>query len=257
MSILSGYPVGSRIVADLYSNGSLGRAEAERLSYLCSTSGPMFILGSVGSAMFGDGKAGAILFASHLFGVLSVFFPHKTFREERPPANRRAAPPSAAKTDRLARRNGAKSCHIRAVRGRFYRARRRAFVRIGRSASFGTAVLAPAVPAAPVRSGELRQRDRLRTDRSDARVRIAGRSRRHRAAVCSLYDHIRRGQHPRPAARISAACRRTHRALYRRQSTAGMRRRAVLPAAVQSHRRIFLNYATHSTVQILNNSQSV
>lgn len=85
VSILSGYPVGSRIVADLYSNGSLGRAEAERLSYLCSTSGPMFILGSVGSAMFGEGTAGAILFASHLFGVLSVFFLTKLFgRKGRP-----------------------------------------------------------------------------------------------------------------------------------------------------------------------------
>lgn len=92
MSILSGYPVGSRIVADLHNNGSLGRTETEALSFLCSTSGPMFILGSVGSAMFGNGKAGAILFASHLFGVLSVFSFTKLFQRKNRPHGEQPCP---------------------------------------------------------------------------------------------------------------------------------------------------------------------
>lgn len=72
MSILSGYPVGSRIVADLAKNGEIGEKEAARIGAVCSTSGPMFLIGSVGGTMFGDAKAGAILFASHLLGVLLV-----------------------------------------------------------------------------------------------------------------------------------------------------------------------------------------
>lgn len=75
LSIVSGYPVGSRVVADLQRRGEIGRADAERLSILCSTSGPMFILGSVGSAMFGGGKAGAVLLTAHLFGVLAIALP--------------------------------------------------------------------------------------------------------------------------------------------------------------------------------------
>lgn len=80
LSIVSGYPVGSRVVADLQRRGEIGRADAERLSILCSTSGPMFILGSVGSAMFGSGKAGAVLLSAHLFGVLAVALPVLLFR---------------------------------------------------------------------------------------------------------------------------------------------------------------------------------
>lgn len=81
LSIVSGYPVGSRVVADLQRRGEIGRADAERLSILCSTSGPMFILGSVGSAMFGGGKAGAVLLTAHLFGVLAVALPVLLFRK--------------------------------------------------------------------------------------------------------------------------------------------------------------------------------
>ena len=81
LSIVSGYPVGSRVVADLQRRGKIGRADAERLSILCSTSGPMFILGSVGSAMFGGGKAGAVLLSAHLFGVLAVALPVLLFRK--------------------------------------------------------------------------------------------------------------------------------------------------------------------------------
>ena len=80
LSIVSGYPVGSRVVADLQRRGEIGRADAEKLSILCSTSGPMFILGSVGSAMFGGGKAGAVLLTAHLFGVLAVALPVLLFR---------------------------------------------------------------------------------------------------------------------------------------------------------------------------------
>lgn len=80
LSIVSGYPVGSRVVADLQRRGEIGRADAERLGILCSTSGPMFILGSVGSAMFGGGKAGAVLLSAHLFGVLAVALPVLLFR---------------------------------------------------------------------------------------------------------------------------------------------------------------------------------
>ena len=72
MSILSGYPVGSRIIADLAKGEAIGAKQAARMSVLCSTSGPMFLLGSVGGAMFKSAKAGAILLASHILAVLLV-----------------------------------------------------------------------------------------------------------------------------------------------------------------------------------------
>lgn len=72
LSILSGYPVGSRIIADLAGSGAVSAKQAARMSVLCSTSGPMFLIGSVGGAMFGSAKAGAILLASHILAVLLV-----------------------------------------------------------------------------------------------------------------------------------------------------------------------------------------
>ena len=104
LSILSGYPVGSRVVADLHKHGAIDARETERLSALCSTSGPMFILGSVGSGMFGDARAGAILFAAHLLGIFSVYFAllplqkRRTAKRAAKGGRRRAAsaaPPSA------------------------------------------------------------------------------------------------------------------------------------------------------------------
>ena len=72
LSVLSGYPVGSRIIADLFRGGAITREQAARMSVLCSTSGPMFLVGSVGGAMFGSAAAGAILLAAHIAAVLLV-----------------------------------------------------------------------------------------------------------------------------------------------------------------------------------------
>lgn len=73
VSLLSGYPVGSRTVADLYKGGAITREQAKRMSVLCSTSGPMFLVGSVGGAMFGSAAAGAVLLAVHLLAVIGVY----------------------------------------------------------------------------------------------------------------------------------------------------------------------------------------
>ena len=73
VSLLSGYPVGSRTVADLYKGGAITREQAKRMSVLCSTSGPMFLVGSVGGAMFGNAAAGAVLLAAHLLAVIGVY----------------------------------------------------------------------------------------------------------------------------------------------------------------------------------------
>ena len=73
VSLLSGYPVGSRTVADLYKGGAITREQAKRMSVLCSTSGPMFLVGSVGGAMFGSAATGAVLLAAHLLAVIGVY----------------------------------------------------------------------------------------------------------------------------------------------------------------------------------------
>lgn len=72
MSILSGYPVGAKIVCDLKEKGVISESESIRASALCSTSSPMFLIASVGSFMFNDIRLGLILFFSHLLSAISI-----------------------------------------------------------------------------------------------------------------------------------------------------------------------------------------
>ena len=70
MSILSGYPVGAKIIGDLGENGLIDETDATKMSAFCSTSGPLFIVGSVGVGMFGSAAAGKLLFIVHAISAL-------------------------------------------------------------------------------------------------------------------------------------------------------------------------------------------
>lgn len=70
MSLLSGYPVGARVLADLYENRMLSGEEARRAASFCSTSGSMFVLGSVGAVILKDGRAAVVILIAHYLGAL-------------------------------------------------------------------------------------------------------------------------------------------------------------------------------------------
>lgn len=70
MAIMSGYPVGSKMVADQFLQGKITREDAFKMSAFCSTSGPMFVIGAVGVGMFSNPTIGYVLFASHVLGAI-------------------------------------------------------------------------------------------------------------------------------------------------------------------------------------------
>ena len=70
MSILAGYPVGSKMTAQLYEDGKITPSQAYRMSSFCSNSGPMFIIGTVGCLLLKTPVVGAVLFASHILSAL-------------------------------------------------------------------------------------------------------------------------------------------------------------------------------------------
>lgn len=70
MSAISGYPVGAKITSDLYSNGTISKNDAYKMTSFCSTSGPMFIIGAVGVGMLHNAKFGYLIFISHILGAL-------------------------------------------------------------------------------------------------------------------------------------------------------------------------------------------
>lgn len=72
MGFLSGYPVGAKIVSDLYSNGSFSREESERMLPLANNSGPLFIVGTVGISFYSNSLIGIILLITHILSSITV-----------------------------------------------------------------------------------------------------------------------------------------------------------------------------------------
>lgn len=72
MGIISGYPVGAKIVSSLKGKNICTSIEAERLIAFTNNSGPLFIIGSIGISLFYDTKIGLLLFITHLFSCITV-----------------------------------------------------------------------------------------------------------------------------------------------------------------------------------------
>lgn len=70
MSILSGYPIGAKLIADLYTSGAITQNDAKKMSAFCTTSGPIFIIGSVGAVMFNSATIGLIIYISHILSSI-------------------------------------------------------------------------------------------------------------------------------------------------------------------------------------------
>ena len=70
MSVISGYPVGAKLISEYRKMGIINTNQANKLCSFCSTSGPLFIIGSVGTAMFMDAKLGYIMFVCHVLASI-------------------------------------------------------------------------------------------------------------------------------------------------------------------------------------------
>ena len=72
MGLISGYPVGAKIVSDFRENGLVTKDEGERMLAFTNNSGPLFIISSVGISLFGDTKTGMLLLLTHILSCITV-----------------------------------------------------------------------------------------------------------------------------------------------------------------------------------------
>ena len=72
MGLISGYPVGAKIVSDFREKRLITKDEGERLLCFTNNSGPLFILSTVGIALFGDTKTGLLLLLTHILACITV-----------------------------------------------------------------------------------------------------------------------------------------------------------------------------------------
>ena len=72
LSVVSGFPNGARMAAQLYKEGVLTKDEAERIAAFSNFSNPIFILGAVAIGMFGNMKMGIVLLLIHIVSNILV-----------------------------------------------------------------------------------------------------------------------------------------------------------------------------------------
>jgi len=89
IGLLSGYPVGASVVEELAARGIVTREEAAYMLPWCNNTGPAFIVGVVGTAIWGNPAVGWLLYACHAASaaLVGVLF----FRKQRGLARRPAA----------------------------------------------------------------------------------------------------------------------------------------------------------------------
>lgn len=84
MGIISGYPIGAKVTADLVCRGELPRTQGERMLAFCNNSGPLFLLGAVGSGMLGNSKLGILLYVAHFLSSLTIGIALRCFAKPEP-----------------------------------------------------------------------------------------------------------------------------------------------------------------------------
>lgn len=72
LGIISGYPIGGKVVSDLREKKQITKIQAERLIAFTNNSGPLFILSAVGISMFSDKRIGLLLLGIHILSCLTV-----------------------------------------------------------------------------------------------------------------------------------------------------------------------------------------
>lgn len=70
MSIISGYPVGAKLTSDFYKSKIINSRQAITITSFTSTSGPLFVLGSVAIGMFHNSLLGIIILVSHYLSAI-------------------------------------------------------------------------------------------------------------------------------------------------------------------------------------------
>lgn len=80
LGILGGYPLGARMVSQLYRTGRLKCEEVQQLLLFCNNAGPAFVLGIVGLGRFGSLRIGIYLYLIHVFcaALLGILFRKNT-----------------------------------------------------------------------------------------------------------------------------------------------------------------------------------
>ena len=101
ISILSGYPVGAKLINELHKQNKITTAEATRMSAFCSTSGPLFIIAAVGVSMLFDKKLGLLIFAAHVLSAVLSGIIFRNYKKREPISQNNFSAPLGTSYDNI------------------------------------------------------------------------------------------------------------------------------------------------------------
>ena len=86
LSLISGYPMGAKLICDMFERGIYTRQDAKHMLAFCSVSGPMFMIGTVGVAVFGNIKFGVVIMCANVLACLinGLIFRGKKREQKKP-----------------------------------------------------------------------------------------------------------------------------------------------------------------------------
>lgn len=82
MSLVSGYPMGSKIVSDLRNNNVIEKIEADRMICFSSTSGPLFMLGTISIGMLNSPSLAPLIIYPHYLASITLAFILRFYKKE-------------------------------------------------------------------------------------------------------------------------------------------------------------------------------
>lgn len=88
MSFICGYPIGAKLVGELYKSGDITKSEAKTIITLSTTSGPIFVIGAVGAGLYHSATLGAVIFLVHILSslVVGILFTYKKKKSTEAPS---------------------------------------------------------------------------------------------------------------------------------------------------------------------------
>ena len=74
VGLTGGYPMGAAYLSELLRNGLISVTEGERLLAFCNNSGPAFLVGAIGTGVFGSARLGLQMYGVHILAALLTGF---------------------------------------------------------------------------------------------------------------------------------------------------------------------------------------
>lgn len=88
VSAVSGYPVGAKIVSDMRQSGIISQSEANKIICFSSTSGPLFMAGTIATGMLGNPSLIPLIAYPHYLAAITLGVLMRFYKKSNPILNR-------------------------------------------------------------------------------------------------------------------------------------------------------------------------